>query len=149
MGTHNRAVDHLDVPIHLPGMVCTLLYTGEELCPQTLLLPAIEPRADGLPMAIALREITPGAARALDPENAVQDGAVIQGGPPCSLPLWWEQWSQLAPLLVGQFIASYHTPFLPVESSLRTQPSPATSPVTGPATGTGPRRKTAVGGAAR
>lgn len=74
-------------------------------------------------MAVALREITPGAARALDPEDAVQDSAVIQRRPSRSLTLWWEQWSQLAPLLVGQFIASYHTPFLPMDGSLRTQPS--------------------------
>ena len=40
-----------------------------------------------------------------------------------TLALRWEQWSQLAPLLVRQFIASYHTSFLPVDDTLRTEPS--------------------------
>lgn len=122
MGTNDGAVDHLDFPIHMASMVGTFLDTGEYLGPDPLLLPAVEPGTHRFPVAIAFGKVAPCASRALDPEDAIQDGPVIQGRPTRARSLWWEQWSQLAPLLVCQFITSNHTSFYRVEGGLQTQP---------------------------
>lgn len=123
MGTNDGAVDHLDFPIHMASMVGTFLDTGEYLGPDPLLLPAVEPGTHRFPVAIAFGKVAPCASRALDPEDAIQDGPVIQARPTRARSLWWEQWSQLAPLLVCQFITSNHTSFYRVEGGLQTQPS--------------------------
>src|SRR5918912_514454 len=46
--------------------------------------PAVEPARHGADWAVALGQVTPGGARAQDPENAVQDGAVVVMGAACS-----------------------------------------------------------------
>ena len=122
MSANDSAVDHMDIPIDLAGVICTFLHPSEQPCPETLMVPPVKPGTHGFPVAVAFGEITPRATSAFDPQDAVQDGAVIEGGSSCSRALWWEEWSQLAPLLIRQFIASYHTSFLPVKGTLRTQP---------------------------
>lgn len=112
----------MDAPVDVAGMICSFLYPGEKLCPEALLLLTIEPRAHRFPIAIAFGEVAPRTSGTFDPQDAVQNRAVIEGGPSGALALRWEQWSQLAPLLVRQFIASYHTSFLPVDDTLRTEP---------------------------
>ena len=124
MGTNDSAVDHLDFPVHLPSRVGAFLNTGEQFGPNALLLPAVKPGTDGFPIPIPFRKVTPWTSRTLDPENAVQDGAVIEGRSPGAGPLWGKQWSQLAPLLVSQLITSYHTSFYSLGDGLQTQPSP-------------------------
>ena len=132
MGTNDGAIDHLDFPIHMASMVGTFLDTGEYLGPDPMLLPAVEPGTHRFPVAIAFGKVAPCASRALDPEDAIQDGPVIQGRPTRARSLWWEQWSQLAPLLVCQFITSNHTSFYRVEGGLQTQPGPTSAARTSP-----------------
>ena len=112
MGTNDSAIDHLDLPVHLASRVGEFLNTGEQFGPNAPVLPAVKPGTYRFPVAIALWKVTPWTSRALDPEDAIQDGPVIQGRPTSARSLWWEQWSQLAPLLVGQFITSNHTSLL-------------------------------------
>ena len=132
MGPNDGAVDHLDFPIHLTGLVGAFLDTGEYVGPDSPFLPPVEPGTHGFPVAIAFRKVTPRASRALDPEDAIQDGPVIQGRPTCARSLWWKQWSQLVPLLVGQFISSNHTPFCLIQGGLQTQPGPTSAARTSP-----------------
>ena len=122
MGAHDGAVNHVDIPVDVPGMIGLFLHSGKQLCPQALMLPAVEPGSHGFPVAIAIGQVTPGASRSLEPEDAIEHGAVIQGGASCSRALWGKQWSQLAPLLVRQFVASYHMSFSPMDGSLQTHP---------------------------
>ena len=111
MGPHDRAVDHMDVPVDRTTLILLLLDLGEEMGLHAPVLPAGEAGTHGLPVAVPFRKITPGASGSLDPEDAVQNRAVIQRGPTSPRTLWGEQWGQLAPLLIGQFIAPNHTPF--------------------------------------
>lgn len=121
MDAHDGAVDHVNVPRHLAGMISTFLNPSEQQGLCALLLPAIEPGTHCVPVPGAFRKVTPRTSRALDPEDAVEHGSVIQRGTSGSLGLRWEQWSQPAPLLIRQFVASCHTSFLPANGSLRTQ----------------------------
>ena len=111
MGSHDRAVDHVHLPVDGTLLILLLLNLSEQVCPYALVLPAGEAGTHGLPVAVPFRKITPGASGSLDPEDAVEDRAVIQRGTTSSRTLWGEQWGQLAPLLIGQFIAPNHTPF--------------------------------------
>ena len=111
MGSHDRAVDHVHLPVDGTLLILLLLNLSEQVCPYALVLPAVEAGTHGLPVAVPFRKITPGASGSLDPEDAVEDRAVIQRGPTSPRTLWGEQWGQLAPLLIGQFIAPNHTPF--------------------------------------
>jgi hypothetical protein len=71
-------------------------------------LPAVEAARDGAPRTIPFGQISPGSASTEDPEEAIEDRAVVMGGSPDLRFLGWEQW--LSPLLlrVGQ-ISSVHT----------------------------------------
>ena len=77
MSAHDGAIDHVDIPLDLAGMICTFMHSGEQLCPEALLLPSVEPRTHCLPIAVAFGQITPGTPGAFDPEDTVQHGAVI------------------------------------------------------------------------
>lgn len=101
----------MDVPVDRTTLILLLLDLGEEMGPHALVLPAGEAGTHGLPVAIPFRKVTPGAPGSLNPEDAVEDRAVIESGTTSPRTLWGEQWGQLAPLLIGQFITPNRTPF--------------------------------------
>ena len=111
MGSHDRAVDHVHLPVDGTLLILLLLNLSEQVCPYALVLPAVEAGTHGLPVAIPFRKVTPGAPGSLNPEDAVEDRAVIESGTTSPRTLWGEQWGQLAPLLIGQFITPNRTPF--------------------------------------
>lgn len=122
---NNGAVDHVDFPVDLTVLIAVFLNLGKQLSPQALSLPAVEAGTHRLPVTVALREIAPGRSGPLEPEDAVEDGAVIQRGATRPRSLRWEQWSQLAPLLISQLITPNHASFLHCLQGLRTHPSSA------------------------
>lgn len=71
-------------------------------------LPAGEAARDGAPRTIPCGQIAPASARSEEPEDPLEDRAVIMGGSPDRGFLGWEQWWQPLPLYVGQ-ISSVHT----------------------------------------
>jgi hypothetical protein len=71
-------------------------------------LPAVEAARDGALRTIPFGQISPGSTSAEDPEDPIEERAVVMGESP-DLRFWgWEQWLQPLPLRVGQ-ISSVHT----------------------------------------
>jgi hypothetical protein len=130
MGSDHRAIDILQVPVHLASGIGLRLHRREELAPDARPLPAIEATGHGAPGAIALRQIAPGGAGAEYPQEAIDDGAMVMGGSPRLRFLGWEQGVEPLPLDVGQF-ASVHVASPPFylesiarrDQGLQTRPS--------------------------
>ncbi len=64
--------------------------------------------------AVAFGQVAPGSSRAQDPENAVDDCAMVFIGPPGVRLLWWKQRFKPLPVLIGK-VASGHSRALLVE----------------------------------
>jgi hypothetical protein len=107
--SHDGAIDMMQVPIQLDCGVSVPLQLGQDLVPNASSAPAIEAGGDRLPGTIVRGEIPPGSARAIQPEDATDDRAVVVAGPASSSFLRWKERPQPLPLLVGQDI-SCHTP---------------------------------------
>ena len=96
VGTDNRAIDIVRVPIELSGGIGLLLDGGQEVIPQASPTPAIESAGDRAPGAIPLRQITPGCPRAEDPQDTIKDAAMVHCRTAGLRLLEWEQ--RLQPL---------------------------------------------------
>jgi hypothetical protein len=79
VGSHDRAIDIVYGPIQLPRGIGLLLDGLKEALPEPSFAPTIEAAGHRAPGAIAFREVTPGGAGADDPENTVEDAAVVSG----------------------------------------------------------------------
>src|SRR5215217_2646201 len=97
------------------------LQRGKDAIPHPRPLPAVEAAGDRLPRVVALRQGPPRAARAQDPEDAVEDGAVVVGGTAGAGLLRREQGTQPFPLCVGQ-LARFHATKGRASEGLRTGP---------------------------
>ena len=93
----------MDFPVDLAKLVGVLQNVCEKLVPDADLPPAIETAGNGLPRAIALRQVAPGSPRAQDPQDAVDDAPVIDGGPACMRFLRGQIGLDVLSLLVTQF----------------------------------------------
>jgi len=112
MGTDARAVDHRDRAVDLVVMGRLSLDLGQDPVPDPDLLPPAKPAIDRLPRAVPLRQIVPRRTRSLDPEDTVEDRAMIRVGPTGGRSLGWQQRCEAVPLVVSQLMAS-HPPTLP------------------------------------
>ena len=77
------AIDILDIPVELPRSVTLLLDRGKEAGPDACLAPAIEAAGNGRPGAIPLGQVAPWGPGTDDPQEAVQDAAVVSGWTAC------------------------------------------------------------------
>jgi hypothetical protein len=114
VGVDTRPVDHRQGVIK-DAVECSLCLEGNQhLLSHSGLLPAAKPAADGLPGAIAIRQIPPGDAGAQDPEDAVEHDAMILGGAAGAWALRGHERAEPLPSIVGQFMSSYriHAPRL-------------------------------------
>ena len=59
MGSHDRAIDIMNVPVDFALGIGLLLYRLKETLPETGFLPAIEAAGHGAPTTIALGHIPP------------------------------------------------------------------------------------------
>jgi hypothetical protein len=107
MSANNGGIDKVQVPVDLTTGIRLSLQSRQEALPETRLAPAIEPAGDGADRAIALRQIAPGRAGTQNPENAVQDGAVMVVGPPCWRPLGRQKRLKALPLPVRQLVTCH------------------------------------------
>jgi len=112
MGTHDGAIDEMEVPVHPPGLIRLLLQRGHDTLPQASGPPAVEAAGDGLVAAVALWQVLPGGAGTQNPVDAIDDRPMVVIGPPGPRFLGRQQGRQARPLLVGKVIAM-HTPRLP------------------------------------
>jgi hypothetical protein len=83
---------------------------GEELGPHPILAPAIEAVVDGLPGAVAFRDIAPGGAGVEDPEDAVEAIAMGLPGMPLAAVVcgMGQEVLDPFPLTVIEFVATTH-----------------------------------------
>lgn len=66
MGPNHSGVEHEPLQVRF-------LQRGEDFFPAPLLSPAVEALEDTVPVAIALRQVTPGNVAACDPEYSILD----------------------------------------------------------------------------
>ena len=85
------AIHIMDIPVQVPCGVVLLLDRGKEASPEACLAPAGEAAGNGLPGAIPFGDIAPGSAGADDPEDAVENAAVVSGWAACMRFLWRKQ----------------------------------------------------------
>lgn len=78
------------------------LHGVKDLVPDAGLPPALVAGIDCLPRTEVRWHFSPGGAGADDPEDAGQDGAVIEGRPAGGRFLGWEDGSDSCPLLIVQ-----------------------------------------------
>jgi len=97
----NRAIDIVRGPVELPGGVSLLLDSGQEAVPEARSAPAIEPTGDRTPGAIALWEIPPRGPGAEEPQDPVEDPAMVGRGAAGRRFLGRKQRLEPLPLLVG------------------------------------------------
>ncbi len=97
MHSHNGRVDHLD------GGVMSSTHCVHDPAPDASAAPANEAIVAGGIGAEILRQITPGCPRSQDPEDAIQDTAVVHTGHAA----WLVRQHRLdgSPFFVGEFVA--------------------------------------------
>lgn len=106
--TDDGAIKHMDRPIQIAGGVGGGLEGRQDLIPDAGLPPAVEATGDGPPGAIPLRQIAPRRASAQNPENSIDDRAMITIGPAGRWFLRREQRLELLPLRGGK-VMTIHT----------------------------------------
>ena len=103
---NHRAVDVVRLPIEAALRIGVLLEGVQDALPAPLGPPAIEAAGDRGPGAVALGDIAPGRAGAVEPEQPVDHAAVVDVGlaalAALRRPLWREQRRQPRPLPIGQ-----------------------------------------------
>src|SRR3954471_4129084 len=77
VGANDRGIDNVQIPVDLAPRVRLSLKGGEDAVPNTRSAPAIEAAPHRSDRAIALRQIAPGGAGAVDPQHAAHHPAVI------------------------------------------------------------------------
>jgi hypothetical protein len=107
MGTHDGAIDEMEVPVHPAGVVGLLLEGGQDAVPDARPAPAVEAAGDRLGAAVALREVLPRCPAAQNPLDAVDDAPMVMIGPPGAGLLGRQPWLPPQPLLVSKVIAMH------------------------------------------
>lgn len=106
VGADDRPIHKVRRPIQMASRIALLLQPRQEVIPDACVDPAVKLRSHRLPRAIALRQVTPGNARGVQPQNTInQTAAVVWRKPPFGL---GQQRFHSRPLLVGQFMSMSH-----------------------------------------
>ena len=80
VGANHGAVDVMERPIELPRRVGMLLQFCQDAIPDAGTAPAIEAGGNRLPGTVLLRQIPPRRTRAIEPQQAVEDLAMVLRG---------------------------------------------------------------------
>ena len=108
VGADHGAVDVMETPVQLAFGVCLLLKIRQDAIPDAGASPAIEARGNGLPRTVLSGKIPPGCSRASEPQQAIDNWAMILRRAATLWSLRWKQRPQSLPLVVSQ-ISSAHT----------------------------------------
>jgi hypothetical protein len=105
---YNRAIHEMDFPFDFPPVVSVLLHFLEDPFPQTPLPPPVEASIDRLPRPVPFGQISPGRSGIQDPQDAINDPAMICSRSACFWLLRRKQRFDLLPLLIRQFVSVCH-----------------------------------------
>ena len=100
--TNHGAVDMMQAPVELACGIGPLLEFCQDAVPDAGASPAIEASSNRLPGTILCPQVTPGASGAVEPQQAIDDAAMLLGWAATLSLLWREQRPQPLPLLIGQ-----------------------------------------------
>lgn len=99
------AVDEVPTPVELSSEVSLSLELVEQAAPDSSECPAAKADVDAVPLTVAFRQVTPWCAGCEDPEDSVENSAVVVVGPPSGL-LLRQEGCKAVPLLVGQVMTA-------------------------------------------
>src|SRR5262249_13136070 len=77
MGTDDGAVNKMEAPVQLASGIGLLLEACQDVLPDTRCLPAVEPAGNSLPRPISFGQIGPGRSSRQEPEEGIEDEAMI------------------------------------------------------------------------
>src|SRR3954463_6161021 len=80
VGPNDRGIDKVQIPVDLAPRVRLSLKGAEDAVPNPRSAPAVEAARHRSDRAIALRQVAPGGAGAVDPQHAAHHAAVIMIG---------------------------------------------------------------------
>lgn len=111
-GPDDRAVDAPQVGVDPAVVVQFIQQRGDDAGPGAVAAPAVEAVVGRLPGAVALGEIAPGGAGMEDPEDAVEDRAMVTERMPqlAMIGAVRQEGLDPSPLLVGEFLATHGGP---------------------------------------
>jgi hypothetical protein len=101
VGSYDRPIDKMEVPVELACRIGLLLDGGKKPVPDAGLAPAVKTARYRLPGAIALWQITPRRPGAEEPQDAIKNATVICSRTASLRFLGGQQWLQSLPLLVS------------------------------------------------
>src|SRR4051794_37932424 len=106
VSAHDRAVQEVQLPADPPLGIGQGLQRLQHVLPYARPAPAVEPARHRAHPTIVPRQVAPGRTAVEDPENAVEDPAVVIIRPPGPRLLRRQQRFQTRPLRVAQFVTS-------------------------------------------
>lgn len=118
MGADDGAVNERQGPIDPSLAVGPSLQRLQKTLPESGLAPAIKPARDRADRTIAARQVIPRCAGAGDPENAIDDPAVIVVRPARAWLFRGQERLQPLPLYIGQSV-TFHAEYMGTCSSIR------------------------------
>lgn len=98
MGPNDGTIDGMEVPIELSGGIALLLQGLQDALPDPRLLPAIKAAGDRVPGAVALGQISPRCSSSQDPQDPIDDQAMIFGWTACFWLLRRKQGEPISPI---------------------------------------------------
>src|SRR6185312_8071425 len=104
-----RAIDAPEVMVEQSLVVRFVEQRSDDTDPGAIATPGIEAAEHRLPRPVVLGEVTPGRPGAEDPEDAVDDRAIVAGRSAClagASPLR-EQRGDPVPPRIGEFVAAH------------------------------------------
>ncbi len=107
MGSNDRAIDGVLLPIDLACGITLLLQGAEDSLPYSRFLPPIKSACHRAPRAIVLGEVSPRGSRSQNPHHSIDDQTMIVCWTASLWLLGRQQGAQLFPLLIRSFSSSH------------------------------------------
>src|SRR5690606_20685979 len=122
VGTDDGPIDVMDFPIEVTVRIRILLDGGKETLPDAGFAPALKAAVDRGPRAVALGQVPPWRTGAQNPQDAVQDAAMVCRRSSCMGSLRRQQRLESCPLFIREFMSVSHAFTVSTLSSLHTHP---------------------------
>jgi hypothetical protein len=110
VGPNDGAVDVVQIPVEFTAALGLCQQGSKDPLPDALPIPTPETAVDRLPGAVALRQVLPGSTGPRQPEDGIDDQAVIQGWPTGARPLGRQQRLDQLLLRIGEFTTAHQDP---------------------------------------
>src|SRR5690606_29735036 len=124
VGTDDGPIDVMDFPIEVTVRIRILLDAGKSRVRAAGLAPALKAAVDRGPRAVALGQVPPWRTGAQNPQDAVQDAAMVCRRSSCMGSLRRQQRLESCPLFIREFMSVSHAFTVSTLSSLHTHPRP-------------------------